>query len=224
MNNAELIVRVNSPSPILELRHSDRERLLDIAGFEYFKDKKSFRCHLKSLPADEKKAEANSYKASNQLIINVTYLLSAYPDLVANLDHKPTDLDTLKDFQYLEKTAQDLMGALDKISSHSKAQLKRIGYNRARAITDLLDLIASSKSIISQCTHESRGRKEQQARKVLVNNLREHFLKYAHKNSEAAVISFIRHALNVAKIQYPQNLKRLFYRPNDKRIIIRQVQ
>lgn len=84
-----------------------------------------------------------------------------------------------------------------------------------------------SKRVASENSHkESRGKKGERARKAIVNELSDQFIKYCAIETwkDEDKIGFIKLALDFANIPYPQNIKRLFYRHGEKRVVLKQFQ
>ncbi|AGH98891.1 hypothetical protein A11S_2092 [Micavibrio aeruginosavorus EPB] len=198
--------------------------LLECAGHTYFRTREDFERSLYDLNEDEIKEERALYNNGNQLIQNVRFFLGIYPTLVRYLDNSPTPINVSNKFQALKNKAQDLYSELLTEDPFFSAELKAKGFDAFSLIEKLTELVSCSDQVIKENQGESRGAKELRARKVIIDHLAESFDRLNDVSSDQSKLDFIKAALACADISYPENIKKAFYRPNDRVIIIKSKQ
>lgn len=215
---------IDSDETLFHLNDDQCMELLELAGHSYFKKREDFEKSLSGLNEEEIAEERAIYHNGNQLLQNVRLFLGVYPDLVRHLDNAPTPMDVSNKFQNLMDKAQDLCSELLVEDPYFSAELKAKGFDASSLIEKLTDLISCSDHVIKENQGESRGAKELRARKVIIDHLAESFDRLNAVSSDQAKLDFIKAALAYANISYPENIKRAFYRPNDRVIIIKSKQ
>lgn len=219
------LAKWHSYSDFFHFTNEQEENLLEMAGYDYFSSEKDFKESITNLEKNEAEIEKNNYTRGIQLLTNIRFYLGLYDESVKNIDNAPTQKEICEQFENLRRTGYHFYEQLIALGMHQRGELELEDYDIYSLKKPLASFLTVTGKIASKNIRESRGRKKAVTRKAIINHLAIEFDRYCiGEHTENSKIEFIGLALDYAKIERPKNIKRLFYRINEKKVYFKQIQ
>lgn len=210
---------------------SQKQELIEYLGYDYYPDEETLINSMdEDTPEDIIQSEKELFKQAEQAITNIRFCVSDYDLTCYQLNNPLTDADYRKDLTILRDKACELYQAMDAVNQKILKSVEDTKVNIFDMRVMLSHFIGRTNNGIEVRPDESRGKKQNLALKVIVNQIGINFDKFfldrtgdIHELAQALErTNFIKMVLSYANIDHAENIKRYYWKEGETPLTLRQ--